>query len=85
MIPIIFAIAFITFPYLLGRLAIQFQPMNNNLVALANWIEVNLNIYSQQPAVIAILSFFVLVVTFTFFYTMIVFSPERMADTIQKR
>ncbi len=85
MIPIIFAIAFITFPYLLGRLAIQFQPMNNNLVALANWIEINLNIYSQQPALPAILLFFGLIVVFTFFYTMIVFSPERIADTVQKR
>lgn len=85
MIPIIFSIAFITFPYLLWRLAIQFQPMNNNLVALANWIEVNLNIYSQQPALPAIILFFILVVVFTFFYTMIVFSPERIADTVQKR
>lgn len=85
MIPIIFAIAFITFPYLLGRLAIQFQPMNTNLVSLANWIEVNLNIYSQQPALPAIILFFLLVVVFTFFYTMIVFSPERIADTVQKR
>ena len=85
MIPIIFAIAFITFPYLLGRLAVQFQPMNTNLVAVANWIEVNLNIYSQQPALPAIILFFLLVVVFTFFYTMIVFSPERIADTIQKR
>lgn len=85
MIPIIFAIAFITFPYLLGRLAIQFQPMNTNLVALANWIEINLNIYSQQPALPAIILFFLLVVVFTFFYTMIVFSPERIADTVQKR
>ena len=85
MIPIIFSIAFITFPYLLGRLAIQFQPMNTNLVALANWIEVNLNIYSQQPALPAIILFFLLVVVFTFFYTMIVFSPERIADTVQKR
>ena len=85
MIPIIFAIAFITFPYLLGRLAIQFQPMNTNLVSLANWIELNLNIYSQQPALPAIILFFLLVVVFTFFYTMIVFSPERIADTVQKR
>lgn len=85
MIPIIFAIAFITFPYLLGRLAVQFQPMNTNLIAVANWIEVNLNIYSQQPALPAIILFFLLVVVFTFFYTMIVFSPERIADTVQKR
>jgi preprotein translocase subunit SecY len=85
MIPIIFAIAFITFPYMLGRLIIQFQPMNTKLVGLANWIEVNLNIYAQQPAIFAIILYFLLIVIFTFFYTMIVFSPEKMADTIQKR
>lgn len=85
MIPIIFAIAFITFPYMLGRLIIQFQPMNTKLVGIANWIEVNLNIYAQQPAIFAIILYFLLIVIFTFFYTMIVFSPEKMADTIQKR
>lgn len=85
MIPIIFAIAFVTFPYLLSRLVVQFQPMNANLMGVANWIEANLNIYSQQPALIAIVFYFALIVVFTFFYTMIVFSPERIADTVQKR
>lgn len=85
MIPIIFAIAFVTFPYLLSKLVIQFQPMNIHLVGVANWIEANLNIYSQQPALPAIILYFALIVVFTFFYTMIVFSPERIADTIQKR
>lgn len=85
MIPIIFAIAFVTFPYLLSRLVVQFQPMNANLMGLANWIEANLNIYSQQPALVAIIFYFGLIVLFTFFYTMIVFSPERIADTVQKR
>ena len=85
MIPIIFSIAFITFPYLLGRLITQFQPMNTRLVDIANWIEVNLNIYAQQPAPLAIIIYFVLIIAFTFFYAMIVFSPERIADTIQKR
>ena len=85
MVPIIFAIAFVSFPYLLSKLITQFQPMNTKLVGMANWIEANLNIYTQQPWVPAIILYFVLIIVFTFFYTLIVFSPERISDNIQKR
>lgn len=85
MVPIIFAIAFVTFPYLFSRLIVQFQPTNINLMAVANWIEANFNIYAQQPAWLAIAFYFILIIVFTFFYTLIVFSPERIADNIQKR
>lgn len=85
MIPIIFSIAFVSFPYLLSKLITQFQPMNTKLVGMANWIEVNLNIYSQQPGIPAIVLYFILIIVFTFFYTLIVFSPERISDNIQKR
>src|SRR5574344_576250 len=83
MVPIIFAIAFVSFPYLISKLVIQFQPMNTKLVAIANWIEANLNIYTQQPGIPAIVLYFALIIAFTFFYTLIVFSPERIADNIQ--
>ncbi len=85
MIPIIFSIAFVSFPYLLSKLITQFQPMNTKLVGMANWIEVNLNIYTQQPGIPAIILYFILIIVFTFFYTLIVFSPERISDNIQKR
>lgn len=85
MIPIIFAMAFVSFPYLLSKIIVQFQPMNDRLVHIADWIESNLNIYSQQPGVWAVLIYFILIVAFTFFYTLIVFSPEKMSDNIQKR
>lgn len=85
MVPIIFSIAFVSFPYLLSKMVIQFQPMNTKLVAIANWIEVNLNIYSQQPGILAVVFYFILIVAFTFFYTLIVFSPEKISDNIQKR
>lgn len=49
MIPIIFSIAFVSFPYLLSKLLVQFQPMNQKVIAVANWIEMNMNIYTQQP------------------------------------
>ena len=85
MIPIIFAMAFVSFPYLLSKIIVQFQPMNERLVHIADWIEVNLNIYSQQPGIWAVLIYFILIVAFTFFYTLIVFSPEKMSDNVQKR
>jgi len=49
MIPIIFAMAFVSFPYLASKMIEQFQPMNEKLVSFANRVEANLNIYSQQP------------------------------------
>ena len=85
MIPIIFSMAFVSFPYLVSKIIEQFQPMNHKLVAVAEWIENNLNIYVSQPSLFAILLYFILIVLFTFFYTMIVFSPERMSDNVQKR
>lgn len=85
MIPIIFAIAFVSFPYLLSKMIVQFQPMNERLVGMANRIEANLNIYTQNPAPLAILFYFILIVAFTFFYTLIVFSPDKISDNIQKR
>lgn len=85
MIPIIFAIAFVSFPYLVSKMIVQFQPMNEKLVGFANRVEANLNIYAQQPWTWAIIFYFILIVAFTFFYTLIVFSPDKMADNIQKR
>jgi preprotein translocase subunit SecY len=85
MIPIIFSMAFVSFPYLISKMIVQFQPMNTKLVSIANWIEANLNIYSQQPSLLAILLYFALIILFTFFYTLITFSPDRIADDIQKK
>lgn len=85
MVPIIFAIAFVSFPYVLSKLIIQFQSMNGKLVGIANWIESNLNIYTQNPGWLAILFYFLLIIVFTFFYTLIVFSPEKISDNVQKR
>jgi preprotein translocase subunit SecY len=77
--------AFVSFPYLLSKMIVQFQPMNHKLVWFANRVEANLNIYSQQPWTIAILFYFILIILFTFFYTLITFSPERIADNVQKK
>ena len=85
MVPIIFAMAFVSFPYLCFQLLHNFMPMNEKVAAISNWIELHLNIYSSQPGWLAILCYVILIVAFTFLYAMITFSPDRIADNIQKR
>lgn len=85
MIPIIFAIAFVTFPYLLSQMVTKFGGSSNTMLEIAKWVESNFNIYNQQPSWIVIAVYFVLIIVFTFFYSMITFNPDKMSDTIQKR
>ena len=85
MVPIIFAMAFVSFPYLCFQLLHNFMPMNEKIANISNWIELHLNIYSTQPGWIAILCYVILIVAFTFLYAMITFSPDRISDNIQKR
>lgn len=85
MVPIIFAMAFVSFPYLCFQLLHNFVPMNEKVAAISNWIELHLNIYSTQPGWLAILCYVILIVAFTFLYAMITFSPDRISDNIQKR
>jgi preprotein translocase subunit SecY len=85
MVPIIFAMAFVSFPYLLSQLITQFQPANEKLMAIANWVQMNLNIYAQSPGLSAILIYVLFIVAFTFLYAMITFSPDRISDNIQKK
>jgi len=49
MVPIIFALAFASFPYLLSQLAIRLGTQATRIQAVSSWIEINFNIYSQQP------------------------------------
>lgn len=85
MIPIIFALAFASFPYLLSQLFLRLGTQNQTIMNIANRIELNFNIYSQQPGRWAIIIYFILIVAFTFFYAMIQFNPDRMAHNIQQR
>jgi preprotein translocase subunit SecY len=85
MIPIIFAMAFVSFPYMISEFILKTSISNHYIRTIAEWIVNNLNIYSQTPSLIAVVIYFILIVLFTFFYTFIVFSPERLAETIQKR
>jgi preprotein translocase subunit SecY len=83
MIPIIFAMAFVSFPYMIAQFVLKANI--ESLKPIAEWISQNLNLYSQSPSPLAIFIYFVLIVLFTYFYTYIVFSPEKIAESIQKR
>ena len=85
MIPIIFAMAFISFPYILAQLVTKFWYPSDFVRYWAGWIELNFNIYVQQPSLYAIAAFFLLVIFFTYFYTLVTFNPDKIADNIQKR
>ncbi len=85
MVPIIFSMAFVSFPYLLSQLITQFQPANEKLMAIANRVQLHLNIYSASPGWLAIILYVAFIVGFTFLYTSITFNPEKIADNIQKR
>ncbi len=85
MIPIIFAIAFVTFPYLLAQFLMKIGTPSDFIYRASLWISNNFNYYVANPSWIVILANFVFIVLFTFFYTLIVFNPDRIADNIQKR
>ena len=85
MIPIIFAIAFVSFPYLLGQILYKFNPNSYLANSVKSFTETYLNIMTQNPHWVAVLLYFVLIVLFTFFYSWVTFKPEKMAEQIQKR
>ncbi|MFA7285075.1 MAG: preprotein translocase subunit SecY [Candidatus Absconditabacterales bacterium] len=85
MVPIIFAIAFVSFPYLISQLFSKFGGATEGLKNSADWIEAQFNIYSNNPSWLTIIVYFVLVVFFTFFYALVQFNPEKISDNIQKR
>lgn len=85
MVPIIFAIAFTSFPYLASQLITKVGSNTVWVMQAAEWINANFNIYAEKPGEWVIFFYFLLIVFFTFFYAIIQFNPERIADNIQKR
>ncbi len=77
-IPIIFAVSFVLFPQLIGNF-FAFSP-NPTIQGIATFL-----VRAFNPSSILYNSlYFILVVGFTFFYTIVVFNPQRIADDIQK-
>lgn len=78
-IPIIFAVSFVLFPQLIGNfLQYSQQPV---VASIARFL-----VSAFQPSgVIYNVLYFLLVIGFTFFYTIIVFNPQKISEEIQKQ
>ncbi len=76
-VPIIFAISILLFPQLIGQLL-----ATSSLDALTSFARTLNNLIANQW--VYGISYFLLVVVFTYFYTAIMFDPEKTADNLQK-
>lgn len=79
MIPIIFAVSVVSFPSLLSSF-FQNSP-NEGLQSIGSFLAT----YFNQGHWVYLLSYFLLVIAFTFFYVSITFNPDQIAENIQKR
>ncbi len=79
MVPIIFAISLITFPGLIA----QFLQTAPRFAGVVNFIKLNLS--SQNPSILYMALYFLLVIAFTYFYVSVTFRPDQLAENIQKR
>lgn len=81
MIPIIFAISLITLPSIIAQfLSTATRPA---LQTISNFINLNMN--PNNPSILYILCYFLLVIGFTYFYVSVTFKPDEVAENIQKR
>ena len=77
-IPIIFAISFVLFPQLIGNFLVTIK--NPAFASFGQFL-----IKTFDPNGITYNGmYFVLVIAFTFFYTIVVFNPEKISEEIQK-
>lgn len=88
-IPVIFAVAFLSLPAFVGQVLkathnAQFADLANNLVT---WFQAPQtgNLTFGWTALIYPVSYFILVILFTYFYTGIVFNSNEIAENLQKQ
>ncbi len=79
MIPIIFAVALVSFPGILAQFL-----ANAESESIRN-IGATMGALFQPNTAFYLLFYFLLVVAFTFFYVSITFNPDQIAESIQKR
>ena len=77
-IPIIFAISIILFPSMVAQFFVNAKTAW--VASAASWI-----IGVAQNQLVYGISYFVLVLSFTYFYTAIVFKPDQIAENLQKQ
>jgi preprotein translocase subunit SecY len=77
-IPIIFAVSLILIPTMVASLLARsrFEGLADKALVVSAWLQ-NGTIYSTL--------FFLLVVVFTYFYTAVVFDPQKIAENLQKQ
>ncbi len=78
-IPIIFALAFLSIPTFLAQLF-----SSSKTQWLASFAQTLTNLFSPSSWVYAV-AYFILVVAFTYFYTAIIFKPDEIAENLQKQ
>lgn len=79
MIPIIFAVAMVSFPGILGQFLVN---------ANTEWVRSlgqSMTTLFQPSTIPYLIAYLLLVVAFTFFYVSITFNPTQIAENIQKR
>ncbi len=79
MIPIIFSVALISFPGIIGQFLMGAQS------AWLRDLGESMTTLFQPNTVMYMLFYFFLVIAFTYFYVSITFNPEQVAENIQKR
>lgn len=78
-IPIIFAVSFVLFPQLLGNFLLYVKnPVLSNLAKFLVFI-------FNPSGFFYNLFYFVLVIGFTYFYTIIIFNPQKISEEVQKQ
>jgi len=77
-IPIIFAVSFVLFPQLIGNFLSYAK--NPTVAAVAKFLASTF----QPSGFFYNFFYFILVIGFTYFYTVIVFNPQKIAEEIQK-
>jgi len=77
MIPLIFAMSIMIFP---GTVASYFRNSSGFMGSFANWVE---NVFDPNAVLYWVL-YFLLVVGFAFFYTMVIFQQQQLAKTLQR-
>ena len=77
-IPIIFAVSLVLMPSMI----VQFLGTSGNQTLLT--IATNIQRYFDPKSILYNITYFVLVVAFTYFYTSVVFNPEKISENLQK-
>ena len=81
MVPIIFAVSMVTFPSVMA----QFLSVSQSTIlqSVAGFINKYLN--SSNPSYFYIVTYFLLIIAFSYFYVSVTFNPDNVAENIQKR